>query len=461
METLKLIPKVDKVLNWPQVQHLLAGHPRELVLAAVRSVLDRLRSRARQGGLPAAALAEAAVAAEIVSELSLLAAPSLKRVINGTGIVIHTNLGRSVLPEAARAALEVAFSYSNLEFDLETSGRGSRYTHVEPLLCELTGAEAALVVNNNAAAVLLALGALASGREAIVSRGELVEIGGSFRIPDVMRLSGVTLTEVGTTNRTHAKDYRQAVTPETALLMKVHRSNFSVLGFTAEVEPEEMVALGAECNLPVLVDLGSGSLIDLGRFLPYREPSVQQYIEAGVDVVTFSGDKLLGGPQAGIIVGKKALVEPMKMHPLLRAVRMDKLTLATLEATLALYRDQRNALQEIPTLRMLTEPVAAIAERGTGLVRRLRRRLPPAVTLKMEDGVSQAGGGSLPLLELPTRLIRVTVDGLSEQEIERRLRNAAVPVLGRISKGGYLLDPRTLLDRDLDDLAAALATLAG
>ncbi|HEY5474080.1 MAG TPA: L-seryl-tRNA(Sec) selenium transferase, partial [Candidatus Limnocylindrales bacterium] len=321
-----------------------------MLLKAVRAVLDSLRAAALAGKLDDAAFAEQAVCAAVARELARLRMPSLKRVINGSGIVIHTNLGRSVLPEAARDALNnIAFSYSNLEFNLETGVRGSRYSHVESLICELTGAEAAIVVNNNAAAVLLALSSLAAGREAVVSRGELVEIGGSFRIPDVMRLSGVALREVGTTNRTHARDYSDAVSPETALFLKVHCSNFAVVGFTAEVSALELVALGATAGVPVLADMGSGNLVDLSGHLPCSEPTVQEFVRAGVDVITFSGDKLLGGPQAGLIVGKKAFIEPMKKHPLLRALRMDKLTLATLEATLGLYRDERVAFREVPT----------------------------------------------------------------------------------------------------------------
>jgi len=461
VQQLKMIPKVDKVLEWPAVRELLDRHARALVLKALRAVLDRLRAAALQGALPEDAFSEGPLVAALEHELALLHAPSLKRVINGSGIVIHTNLGRSILPERAREALNnIAFSYSNLEFDLAAGERGSRYSHVEALICELTGAEAAIVVNNNAAAVLLALTALANGREAVVSRGELVEIGGSFRIPDVMRLSGVTLKEVGTTNRTHAKDYRGAVTPDTALFLKVHCSNFAVVGFTAEVTAAELVALGAEAGVPVLADMGSGNLVDFGGRLPCEEPTVQEFVRAGVDVITFSGDKLLGGPQAGLIVGKKAFIEPMKKHQLLRALRMDKLTLATLEATLGLYRDERAALNEVPTLRMLTIPYPELAERARRLVRRLKRRLPEAVSLALTEGFSQAGGGTLPLLNLPTLLIEVRREGLSPNDIEAALRGFSVPVIGRISRGSFLIDPRTLLDQDLDDLAAALATLA-
>lgn len=461
MQQLKMIPKVDKILEWEAVRELLARHPRALLLKALRCVLDGLRGAALAGRLDEGAFSQPNICAELSRALSSLCKPSLKRVINGSGVVIHTNLGRSILPEAARGELDtIAFSYSNLEFDLETGVRGSRYSHVEALICELTGAEAAIVVNNNAAAVLLALSALASGREAVVSRGELVEIGGSFRIPDVMRLSGVTLKEVGTTNRTHPGDYRDAVTADTALFLKVHCSNFAVVGFTAEVSASELVALGAQAGVPVLADMGSGNLIDFAGRLPCVEPTVQEFVRAGVDVITFSGDKLLGGPQAGLIVGRRRFIEPMKKHPLLRALRMDKLTLASLGATLALYRDERVALREVPTLRMLTTPYDELTARARRLVRQLRRRIPREIGLRLSEGFSQAGGGTLPLLNLPTLLIEVGVPGLSPNDIEAGLRKAQVPVIGRISKGAFLLDPRTILDQDLEDLAAALTGLA-
>ncbi|UFS72049.1 L-seryl-tRNA(Sec) selenium transferase [Geomonas sp. RF6] len=461
MEQLRKIPKVDRVLESEEVKGLLAEYPRTVVLRAARLVLEQLRKGVLAGEASEDAFSAGAIGSEIGAEIARLIAPSLRKVVNGTGVVVHTNLGRSILPERARQALnEVAFSYSNLEFDLEKNRRGSRYDHVERLICELTGAEAALVVNNNAAAVLLALGSAAAGREAIVSRGELVEIGGSFRIPDVMRLSGVTLTEVGTTNRTHAKDYRAAVTTETALFLKVHTSNFAVVGFTAEVGIEEMVRLGKETGVPVMADMGSGSLIDLRKHLPCDEPNVQEFVQAGVDIITFSGDKLLGGPQAGIIVGKKAFIEPMKKHPLLRAVRIDKLTLASLEATLGLYRDERVALKEVPTLAMLTAPLEEVTRRAKGIVRQLRRALPASVHLSLIHGESQGGGGTLPLLNLPTLLIEVAVDGLSPNELEAALRTSEIPVIGRIWKGSYVLDPRTLLEEDVAYLAAALGATA-
>ncbi|MCM0081097.1 L-seryl-tRNA(Sec) selenium transferase [Geomonas sp. Red32] len=460
MQQMKLIPKVDRVLEWEGVRALALRYPRALLLKTIRAVLDRLREDARHSSLAPEVFAEASIVSLVGRELADLSAPSLRRVINCTGVVVHTNLGRSLLPQSAKKALEtMAFSYSNLEYDLKAGSRGSRHSHIEALLCELTGAEGALVVNNNAAAVLLALSALAAGREAVVSRGELVEIGGSFRIPDVMRLSGVTLKEVGTTNRTHPRDYLNAVTPETALFLKIHCSNFAVIGFTAEVEAAELVRLGNEAGVPVMADMGSGNLADLSALLPQAEPTVQQFVAAGVDVITFSGDKLLGGPQAGIVVGKKPLVDAMKKHPLMRALRPDKLTLAALEATLALYRDERQALIEVPTLRMLTAPFEELAARAKSMVRQLRRRLPDGIALSFQEGSSQAGGGALPLLELPTLLIEVRVPGLSPNDIEARLRNGQVAVLGRISKGAFLIDPRTVQDTDVADLAAALSAL--
>lgn len=461
MTILKNIPKVDKVLGWEGLKSLLAAYPRPVVIKAVRSSLEALRAEALRGETCAEAFAEKGVVERIIRELTKVNALKLKRLVNGTGVVIHTNLGRSPLPESVRQALnEVAFGYSNLEFDLDKGERGSRYSHVEGIICELTGAEAALVVNNNAAAVLLALSSLAAGKEVIVSRGELVEIGGSFRIPDVMRQSGAVLKEVGATNRTHPHDYSGAITPETSLLLKVHCSNFAVVGFTAEVSAAELVELGRGHSLPVMADVGSGNLVELSGLLGCNEPTVQEFVRAGVDVITFSGDKLLGGPQAGIIVGKSSLLAPMKKHPLLRAVRIDKLTLAALEGTLRLYRDERRALKEIPTLRMLTASAADLSRTAKALLRRLQRAVPATVKLSLSAGFSQVGGGALPLLELPTTLIAVTADGMSAQEIETTLRGCPVPVIGRIFKGAFLLDPRTILNDDVPALIAALQTLA-
>ncbi len=458
MSFLKNIPKVDKVLAMPVVRESLSNHPRPLVLRAVRQALEALREDLRENKV--ASLSEDVLISRFSTELAALTAVRLRRVINGTGVVIHTNLGRSPLAESVRNSLnDIAFGYSNLEFDLAAGERGSRYSHLEELLCELTGAEAGLVVNNNAAAVLLALVSLAKEKEVIVSRGELVEIGGSFRIPDVMRQSGAILREVGATNRTHPRDYREAVNPATGLLLKVHTSNFAVVGFTAEVSVSQLAEIGREFALPVMADLGSGNLVEL-RGLPFvDEPTVREYIRAGADIVTFSGDKLLGGPQAGIIVGKKGCIDPMKKHPLLRALRVDKMTLAALEGTLRLYRDEQRVVSEVPCLAMLSLSAADLASRGRSLIRRFRKALPASVTLSMEKGISQVGGGALPLAELPTVMIVVRVDGLSPQELERKLRNAPVPVIGRICRGDYLLDLRTILDNDLEDLLSSLKSL--
>jgi L-seryl-tRNA(Ser) seleniumtransferase len=382
-------------------------------------------------------------------------------VVNGTGVVIHTNLGRSPLPEKARQQLvDISFHYSNLEFNLATGERGSRYSHLEPLICELTGAEASLVVNNNAAALLLALSSMATGREVIVSRGELVEIGGSFRIPEIMAQSGAILREVGTTNRTHLQDYRGAITADTGMLLKVHCSNFAMVGFTAEVAAQELALLGKETGIPVVADVGSGNLVDLESLVGRRETTIREFIKSGVDLVTCSGDKLLGGPQIGIIAGRKSLLEPMKKHPLLRALRVDKMTLAALEVVLQLYRDERRALTEIPVLRMLTIAAAELNLRARKTVRWLQRRLPADVSLSLVKGNSQAGGGALPQLELPTTLIAVTVRKLSANEIEERLRCSASPVVGRIAKGAFLLDIRTILDDDLGLLLKGLSGLS-
>ena len=451
----RLIPKMDKVLGWPAVTALAASTSRNELREAVRTVLEQVRQQISAGSQPD--LTPLRITELIAQQVDRAQKPSLRRVINGSGIVIHTNLGRSPLPKTAESALlETAWGYSNLEFDLQTGERGERYEHVEQLLCELTGAEAALVVNNNAAAVLLALSGLACGREVIVSRGELVEIGGSFRIPDVMRQSGASLVEVGTTNRTHPKDYRAAISDQTALLLKVHTSNFAVVGFTAEVDTASMVQIGHQAGLPTMVDAGSGSLIDLSRFGISGEATVQEHLVAGADLVTFSGDKLLGGPQAGLLVGRREIIDTLKRHQLLRALRIDKLTLASLEATLRLYRDERQAMTEIPTLQMLTVSLQELDNRLRRMLRRLRRMLPASISLQAASGSSSPGGGSFPLLQLPTRLIEVSLPGLSANGLEQALRTTTPPVVGRIQRDRFMLDVRTLRDEELPLLTTAL-----
>ena len=456
----KNIPKVDKVLEWPAVRQALTIYARALVLKAIRSTLESCRADMATVAVSAETFSENHLAGKIVAELHKLSLSSLKRVVNGTGVVIHTNLGRSPLAEDVRETLNnVAFCYSNLEFDLDKGERGTRYSLVEPLLCELTGAEAALVVNNNAAAVMLALTSLAHGKEVIVSRGELVEIGGSFRIPDVMRLSGAVLREVGTTNRTHAYDYQNAITPNTGLFLKVHTSNFAVVGFTAEVTAMELAEIGKQYNIPVMADIGSGCLIDFSKYGLSGEATVQEYVKADIDVITFSGDKMLGGPQVGIIVGKKTHIDAMKKHQLLRALRVDKMTLAALEGTLRLYRDERVALARIPTLRMLTTTAAELEKRGKVILKEMHRALPEQFCLKLEHGFSQVGGGALPLLQIPSILIEIAAAGISSQKLEQHLRMQDVPVIGRINKGQLLLDLRTLLDDDVPFIIAALRTV--
>ena len=449
MNLAQSIPKVDKLLAEPACRRLLAVHPRPVVLAAIRQTLDELRTAARAGELLAADLEPAAVTAGIERRLATGEAFSLRRVVNGTGVVLHTNLGRSPLAPKLRAHLnDIAFGYSTLEYDVAAGERGTRYAHVEQLICQLTGAEAALVVNNNAAAVLLVVSALAAGREVVVSRGQLVEIGGSFRIPDVMRQGGALLREVGTTNRTHLRDYRDAITDQTAMLLKVHCSNFAVVGFTAEVTVAELAKVGHERGIPVVADIGSGNLMEWQGIPGMTEPKVQEYLAEGADLVTFSGDKLLGGPQAGIIAGRAAVVNPLKKHPLLRALRVDKLTLAALEGTLRLYRDERQAWTEIPTLRMLRLTADELKKKGQTVLRNLRKQVPSSLALELIPGVSQVGGGALPLAELPTWLLAIRSAECSAQELEKGLRQQPVPVIGRIAKGDFLLDLRTVADND-------------
>lgn len=461
MSNLRKIPKVDKLIADPILQPVRELYPETAVLRAVRIVLENIRAEIRSASFNADSLELPVIAAKVASELRRESVYSLHRVINATGTVIHTNLGRSPLPPKIWQQLtDTALHYSNLEFDGQTGERGDRYSHVEPLICELTGAEAALVVNNNAAALLLALSSMAKGREVIVSRGELVEIGGSFRIPDIMSQSGALLREVGTTNRTHLKDYKNALSAETSLLLKVSCSNFAMVGFTAEVSHSELADLGKEAAVPVMVDAGSGLFIDLEPISGCKETTVRRYLSSGADIVVCSGDKLLGGPQIGIIAGKKSMIEPLKKHPLLRALRVDKMTLCALEGVLRLHRDERSALLEIPTLRMLTIPAGELKVRAAGMLRTLKRNLPQAISLQLVDGFSMAGGGTLTTLRLPTKLIAVSCENLSPVEIEKTLRSAETPVIGRIAKDRFLLDTRTILDDDLPLLKISLQSLA-
>lgn len=456
------IPKVDELLLNDQVLMLQDLFPRSAVVDAVREELDALRARIKNMEDDAAdtlVIDPDQLAVLIATRLEGIFGDHLKRVINASGVVIHTNLGRSLAAPSILAHLaEISGRYSNLEFDLETGKRGTRYSHVEDILCRLTGAEAALVVNNNAAAVMLALSTLASGKEAVISRGQLVEIGGSFRIPAVMEASGAKMIEVGTTNKTHLKDYREAVTEQTGVLLKVHTSNFRVLGFVQEISIEELVKLGNDLKIPVMEDLGSGSLLDLSKYGLTKEPTVSESLRGGADVVTFSGDKMLGGPQAGIILGKKRYVDAMKKNQLTRALRVDKMTLALLESTLKLYLDEELALSEIPTLRMLT----ANKEDLTKKARKLKKLLDKEVyegASQLVDGESEVGGGSLPLEKLSTMLLSVTAEKISANEAVNRLRGLEVPVICRVQDDKLLFDPRTIFDDELDLVAKSIRSV--
>jgi L-seryl-tRNA(Ser) seleniumtransferase len=461
---LRRLPAVDEFLRHLQVQAWVAQFSRATVIAAVRQVLQSCRQTILHttdaAALEALPLALPALLPQIETLLLKTQTYSLQRLINATGVIVHTNLGRSLLAPAAVANLqEVAQSYSNLEYDLERGERGERSAHLEVQLTALTGAEAALVVNNNAAAVFLALQALAAGKEVIVSRGQLIEIGGSFRIPDIMRSSGAILREVGTTNKTHLRDYAQAVSEQTALLLRVHTSNYRIVGFTSEVPLPDLVALGHRHSIPVLEDLGSGTLMDLRQFGLYDEPTVAEIVAGGVDLVTFSGDKMLGGPQAGILVGKTSYIEAVRRHPLHRALRVDKFTIAALEATLKLYTDPQRASREIPTLAMLSMSPQMVARRARRLQRLLPVHVREAYRPQMLDGNSAVGGGALPLAHLPTRLLAVRPTFCSVSELERRLRAQQPALIGRIAQDHFLLDLRTVQEREIPDVATALSRL--
>ena len=462
MDTQKLLrslPKTDELLKRDDLVALEQAFPRSVVVDAVRDSVEAVRAAILAG--EDVVFDDDTLAADVVRAAEARMRPSLRPVINATGIIVHTNLGRSRLAEdALRAVVEVAGNYSTLEYDVETGERGSRHSHVERLICDVTGAEAAMAVNNNAAAVLLVVTALASRKEAIVSRGQLVEIGGSFRIPDVMRQSGARMVEVGATNKTHLSDYATAITPKTGLLLKVHSSNFRVVGFTEEVSLADLVALGNERGVPVYEDQGSGVLIDLAPYGLPDEPTVRSSIEAGVDVVSVSGDKLLGGPQAGIIAGKREYIARLKKHPLARALRLDKMTLAALEATLRLYLDPASALEEIPTLRMLTRRPSDVAASARLMVDRIVEATGDAFWVAAMPDVSRAGGGALPLADIPTTIVTVAPRTMSANRLEERLRLGCPTIVARIRDGHVILDPRTLAPHEEALIVDRLAEIA-
>jgi L-seryl-tRNA(Ser) seleniumtransferase len=445
----RFLPSVDAALNWIDKKEIFAGVPRTLLREQINIFFDVCREEIINGIIDdEKKLNLEALAPRMICHLKASTRPHFRRVLNATGVVVHTNLGRSLLSESAsRAVYEACSRYSNLEFDLSKGERGSRYSHVEKILCDITGAESALVVNNNAAAVMIVLDTLASGKEVVVSRGQLVEIGGSFRIPDVMEKSGAVLHEVGATNRTHLYDYQRAVNENTALLMKVHTSNFRVIGFTKEVSGGELRNLGLEYGLPVYEDLGSGNLTNFDGLGLLREPTVQEIIAEGVDIVSFSGDKVLGGPQAGIIVGRKEYLDRIKRNPMNRALRIDKMTLAALEATLRLYLDPRAAEKDIPTLRMIKEAPASLQERAKHLLIILKKVLGDSVELSTLNGVSRVGGGAFPEQDLSTTLVCVKpLNSIHVDDLRDRLLSVDPPLVGRIEDGLFCLDPRTLAE---------------
>ena len=464
-----LIPKVDELLEEDNISKLLDIMPRKLVVDSIREEMDLIREDIKNNILNEDTIHQRikSLPKLIVKRANKKNSYRLKRVINGTGVVIHTNIGRSLIhKDIMDNVVEIATNYSNLEYDLEEGVRGSRYSHLEDIVVEITGGEAAMVVNNNAAAVLLVLSTLAKDRDVIVSRGELIEIGGSFRIPDVMEQSGATLVSVGTTNKTHIWDYENAINEETAALLKVHTSNYRILGFTSSVSSEELYVLKQKYNIPLIEDLGSGVLIDLSKYGLEYEPTVQDSIKNGVDVVTFSGDKLLGGPQAGIIVGKKEYIEAMKKNPLTRAFRIDKFTISALEATLRLYLDEEKAIEKIPTLNMLTMGIDILENKANMLYNLLMERITQEdLIIDIVDSYSEVGGGSLPLERIPTKCISLRFEVSSITEFEKHLRKLDVPIITRVYKDTIYIDLRTVKEEEfylvVDGISCALKELGG
>jgi L-seryl-tRNA(Ser) seleniumtransferase len=447
---LRELPSVDRLLSHAITAPWLVGLRREYVTRHCRAVLNQLRARIVTGHDTALGqLDDATILSEVARRIEADRETQLQSIVNATGTVLHTNLGRALLPQAAIDAIgRVAGHPADVEYDLTHGGRGRRESVIEQLLVELTGAESATVVNNNAAAVLVAVNSLASGREVVVSRGELVEIGGAFRIPDILAKSGAILREVGTTNRTHPSDYERAIGPNTGLLLKVHTSNYRIVGFSCEVPLDELVSIGRRHHLPVMEDLGSGALVDISRFGLPKEPVVAEQVALGADVVTFSGDKILGGPQAGLIVGKRQWLAMVSENPLHRAVRCGKLTIAALEATLKLYLQSNDVVGDIPTLRMLARPLDEIATLGATVVPRLKSTLGDGYEVSLEDSTSQVGSGALPLDELPTKIIAIENPAMSAERLAARFRTARPPIVGRIRDGRFLLDLRTVFDAD-------------
>ncbi|WP_061994994.1 L-seryl-tRNA(Sec) selenium transferase [Clostridium sp. ATCC 25772] len=453
-ELLRKLPKIDELLKEPLIQKEIDITYRVLVVDSLREAIDKFRRNILENKINDFESED--VLNYALGILTRKKQHNLRKVINATGTVIHTNLGRSLLSsDAVKNAMEVASRYNNLEYDIKEGKRGSRYSHIEELITKITGAEAAIVVNNNAAAIMLVLDTLSKNKEVIVSRGQLVEIGGSFRIPEVMKFSGAKLIEVGTTNRTHLYDYEDNINENTGILLKVHTSNFKIYGFTEEVELDELVELGQTKEIPVVEDIGSGVLVDFTKYGFTHEPTVQDSIKKGVDIVTFSGDKMLGGPQAGIIVGKKKYIQAMKKNQLTRALRIDKMTLAGLEGTLRHYLDERNAIKNIPTLNMILASKDEMKKKAIRFRKKLRNVVKD-FKFDIEEDYSMVGGGSMPTEKIPTYVIKVRNEGISAAEIEKNLRLNEIPIIGRVFDNEFIIDVRTVFEEDIKEIIKAL-----
>ncbi len=465
-EFLRKIPAIDKIINSSEFDRYKDKYPKDLLIECIRDEVDNLRKQilnSSEDKLCKIEISREIVLRGAVEKARRLLEPSLRRVVNATGTVVHTNLGRAPLSSKIKEHLwEVAGRYSTLEYNVERGTRGSRYSHVESMLCRLTGAEAAFVVNNNAGAVLLVLSALAKNKEVIVSRGELVEIGGSFRIPEIIAQSGAKLIEVGTTNKTYLEDYRKAITENTVALLKVHTSNYRICGFSHQVKGAELVRLAQQYDLISIEDLGSGTFIDFTAYGLSYEPTVTETVETGIDIVTFSGDKLLGGPQGGIIVGKREYVERIKHHPLTRALRVDKMTLAALEMTLKLYLEDIQCVEHLPVINMITMPVEKLTARANRLLALIKKEVSETdAKMMVVDDFSMVGGGAFPTDKLPTKTVAIKPERVSSEEVEKRLRQNDPPVIARIKDDVIVFDVRTLFDDDLKTIADSLGKILG
>lgn len=457
----RLIPKMDEILENDNIKKLIDENSMDFVKDAINKKLDNIRMMIKdnQSENDIRSAIENVIS-DTVNDIKIYMSPRLRRVINATGTVIHTNLGRSVInDEMANSLVDILTHYSNLEYDINTGKRGLRYTNIEELITNITGTEAALVVNNNAAAVFLVLSEFAKGGEAIISRGELIEIGGSFRIPDVMEFSGCKLREVGTTNKTHIYDYENAINENTKAILKVHTSNYKVMGFTESVKAAQLKELSDKYDIPLIEDLGSGVFVNLENYGLMHEPTVMDSVLSGIDIITFSGDKLLGGPQAGIIIGKKKYIDRLKKNQMTRALRVDKMTLKLLEEVLKVYIDKDNAHNYIPTLKMLTMSAETLKKRAEDLKQALSLLNIDGMSLEVKNDYSEVGGGSLPTEKMYGYVLNISIEGISEHKIDEFMRKYNTAIVGRISESKYIIDPRTLLDNDFDIIVNAFNDL--